>query len=97
MLQHRLPAYSSIMQENCFLCSSLLKRGVPPVKRAFLPTSEVSDTTDATQAGQNISVQNADTREQSTSTDQVTQASNDAIDLGDSLKGQWVAFHSACS
>lgn len=71
------------------MCSSLLKRGVPPVKRAFLPTTEVSGTEGGTQSGKDNVVPDADNRAQRT-------LNGDVPEANDGLQGQWVPFHSAC-
>jgi hypothetical protein len=84
------------MQDSCCLCSALLKRGVPPVKRAFLPSPDVSDTENENVArnangGEDLATNGGPGEERA-----VAQTSGLADEGANSAKGQWVAFHSAC-
>lgn len=84
------------MQDSCCLCSSLLKRGVPPVRRAFLPPPDLSDTENEdvalnTNGGADLATNGGPTEDRA-----MAQASGVADEGASSAKGQWVAFHSAC-
>jgi hypothetical protein len=86
------------MQESCRLCSSLLKRGVPPVRRAFLPTVDVLDNTEPVadtqqkeDRDQNMEGKVATALSPANQPSTAVPASATAAE-----EGQWVAFHSAC-
>lgn len=80
------------MQETCRLCSSLLKRGVPPVGRAFL--SQVGAATGVSDSG--TGEPPTGDRDQDMQANLGPPSCSIAEATVEAPEGRWVAFHSAC-
>lgn len=66
------------------------------MKRAFLPSTDVSGTENETGSGKDNGMEEMNNIGDRNGSESATEPSDPAYEAENSMTGQWVAFHSAC-